>query len=161
MASVQAIKTVGVMEDAMESVWPDLKKILAPIKSNSDLKKRTELLDLMLDKVGEDEDHPLAFVCDSLGRLIEEYEKKAFPIRESSPSEVLSFLIEQGGLKQKDLSDILPQSNLSAFLKGKRSLSPIQIARLSVRFGVSPTVFLPLPDYNGMNSFYDVKISPL
>lgn len=143
MLSTRALRTVEAMEEAMQNAWPNLKKTLTPIKSNDELEKRIQILDAMLDKVGEDENHPLALICDSLGRLIEDYEKKALPIKESSPSEILAFLMKQEGLRQKDLNNIIPQSNLSAFFRGKRSLSLKQIVRLSARFRVSPAVFLP------------------
>lgn len=146
MTNAQALKTVEVVEDAMDKVWHSLKRPLSPIKNEHDLKRRTQLLDAMLDRIGEDEEHPLAFVCSSLGQLIEEFETEEFPINESSPAATLSFLMEQHGLKQKDLEHILPQSNLSAFLKGKRTLTPAQIVKLGDQFGVSPIVFLPKKD---------------
>jgi hypothetical protein len=52
MASAQAQRAVNKMEDAIESVWPNIRKALVPIKNDSELKKRTEVLDAMLDKVG-------------------------------------------------------------------------------------------------------------
>jgi len=84
---------------------------------------------------------------DTLGVLIEEYEKSNFS-RESekiSGAEVLEFLMEQHNLKQSDLAKELgSQSIVSEILSGKRKLNNNQIAALSKRFGVSPAVFFPV-----------------
>lgn len=143
MASAQAQRVVDKLEDAIESIWPDIRKALTPIKNDSELSKRTEMLDAMLDKIGEDEEHPLSFICDSVGKLIEEYERKSYSIKESSPVEVLKFLMEENAVKQKDLSHIIPQANLSAVLSGKRGLTLLQVGKISAFFGVSPGLFIP------------------
>ncbi|HMJ62880.1 MAG TPA: helix-turn-helix domain-containing protein [Bryobacteraceae bacterium] len=79
-----------------------------------------------------------------LAALIEDYERKRWPRKrpKSSPSEMLAFLMEENGLKQTDLSDIAPQSNISAILRGKRSISKAIALRLAKRFRVSPELFL-------------------
>jgi HTH-type transcriptional regulator/antitoxin HigA len=143
MASAQAQRAVDKMEDAIESIWPNIRKALVPIKNDSDLTKRTEMLDAMLDKIGEDEGHPLAFICDSVGKLIEEYERKNHAIQESSPLEVLKFLMVENSVKQKQLTHIIPQANLSAVLSGKRGLTLLQVGKISVFFRVSPALFIP------------------
>ena len=54
----------------------------------------------------------------------------------------MRFLMEQHGLKQKDLADVFgAQSIVSEVLSGKRELNKQQIRRLSERFHVSPEVF--------------------
>ena len=79
----------------------------------------------------------------TLGVLVEEYEKKRFPRKAVSGSEMLEFLMEQQGLTQAELSEELGgQSVVSAILSGKRKLNLKQIRALAKRFGVSPAVFL-------------------
>src|SRR5271154_6706793 len=85
-----------------------------------------------------------AALCDIVGRTIEDYEEKIAPINGSSPAEVLQLLVSEHGLKQSDFNEILPQSDLSAVLRGKRSLTPKQISQLSARFNVSPAGFIPI-----------------
>ena len=42
------------------------------------------------------------------------------------------------GLKQEDLSSVVPQSNLSEILVGKRKISAAMTGRLGSFFGISP-----------------------
>jgi HTH-type transcriptional regulator/antitoxin HigA len=78
-----------------------------------------------------------------LSLLVETYEAKRFPIDASSPIEVLRFLMEQNGLRQRDLiGDLGSESNVSLILKGKRNLTVQHIQRLSRRFGVPVSVFM-------------------
>jgi HTH-type transcriptional regulator/antitoxin HigA len=55
---------------------------------------------------------------------------------------MLRFLMEQHGLKQKDLVDIFSTPSIvSEVLNGKRELSKEHIRRLSARFHLSPELF--------------------
>jgi HTH-type transcriptional regulator/antitoxin HigA len=76
--------------------------------------------------------------------LIERYEAEHFLIPQASPSEVLRFLLEQHGLRQRDLAaDLGGESVVSEVLSGKRKLNAAHIEQLSKRFHVSPAVFFP------------------
>lgn len=101
----------------------------------------TELSDDLVDKVGEDENHPLALVMDILGTLIETYETEHFPEPDVSPSETLIFLMEEHGLQQNDLTELGDHEMVSEILTGKRKLDIGQIHALSKRFNVAPSVF--------------------
>ncbi len=81
-------------------------------------------------------------LADLLALLIEEYEERAYKLPKASPRDVLSFLMEQHGLKQRDLVDVFgTPSIVSEIMNGKRELNKEQIRRLSERFHVSPEVF--------------------
>lgn len=81
-------------------------------------------------------------LADLLTLLIEDYEAKHYDLPKASPLEVIEFLMEQHGLKQKDLVDVFgTPSIVSEVLRGKRDLNKEQIRRLSERFQVSPEVF--------------------
>jgi len=55
---------------------------------------------------------------------------------------MLQFLMDQHGLKQKDLIDVFgTPSIVSEVLNSKRELSKEHIRRLSARFKVSPELF--------------------
>lgn len=74
--------------------------------------------------------------------LIEEYESKAYPVSDAGPLDIIRHLMEQHGLRQKDLVDVFgTESIVSDVLNGKRELSKEHIKRLSERFHVSPAVF--------------------
>jgi HTH-type transcriptional regulator/antitoxin HigA len=74
--------------------------------------------------------------------LIEDFEERHYALPKASPIEVIMFLMEQHGLKQKDLTDVFgTPSIVSEVLSGKCDLSKDHIAKLSERFHVSPEVF--------------------
>ncbi len=79
---------------------------------------------------------------DLLTVLIERYEEEHFSIPEASPVDVLRFLLDQHGLKQRDLAtDLGGESVVSEVLSGKRKLNVSHLELLSKRFHVSPAVF--------------------
>ena len=83
-----------------------------------------------------------AELADLLTLLIENYEEQHYQLPKSSPLEMLQFLMDQHGLKQKDLLDVFSTPSIaSEVLNGKRELSKEHIRRLSARFHVSPELF--------------------
>jgi HTH-type transcriptional regulator/antitoxin HigA len=81
-------------------------------------------------------------LADLLTLLIEDYEEKHYQLPKASPLEVVAFLMDQHGLKQKDLVDVFgAPSIVSEVMRGKRELNKEHIRRLSERFGVSPEMF--------------------
>jgi HTH-type transcriptional regulator/antitoxin HigA len=80
---------------------------------------------------------------ETLAVLIEDFEKKAYPSRSTSPIEAIRELMAANGLKQKDLVGVFETASVaSEVLKGKRSLTTEHIRRLGKRFKVSPALFL-------------------
>jgi len=82
---------------------------------------------------------------DTLATLIEAWEETHHPIDLShiTPLEVLEFLLEENGLKAKDLGNLLGDESLgSKILNGKRNLSKAHIIALAKRFNVSTDLFL-------------------
>jgi len=80
-----------------------------------------------------------------LAELVEDFEKKAYPEvgSSSTPRDVLAFLMEQQGLKQKDLVDIFSSSGtISQVLNGARQISKAQAKALAKRFKVSAELFI-------------------
>lgn len=76
--------------------------------------------------------------------LIERYEQENYTIPEASPADVLRFLLERHGLRQRDVAaDLGGESVVSEVLSGKRKLNAAQIEQLSRRFRISPAVFFP------------------
>ncbi|MGA1981094.1 MAG: helix-turn-helix domain-containing protein [Acidobacteriaceae bacterium] len=83
-----------------------------------------------------------AELADLLTLLIEDFEEKNYRLPKATPLEMIAFLMEQHGLKQKDLVDVFgTPSIVSEVLNGKRELNKEQIRRLSERFHVSPELF--------------------
>ena len=76
--------------------------------------------------------------------LIERYESENFALPQTEPAQVLRFLLDHHGLRQRDIaSDLGSESIVSEVLSGKRKLTTTHIERLSRRFHVSPSVFFP------------------
>jgi HTH-type transcriptional regulator / antitoxin HigA len=81
-------------------------------------------------------------LAELLALLVEDFEEKHYQLPKASPIEAISFLMEQNGLKQKDLVDVFgTPSIVSEVLNGKRDLNKDHISRLSKRFHVSPELF--------------------
>jgi HTH-type transcriptional regulator / antitoxin HigA len=74
--------------------------------------------------------------------LIEDFEDRNYQLPRATPVEMLKFIIDQHGLRQKDLLDVFgTPSVVSEVLSGKRELNKEHIRRLSDRFAVSPEIF--------------------
>jgi HTH-type transcriptional regulator / antitoxin HigA len=76
--------------------------------------------------------------------LIERYEEENYTVPKAAPADVLRFLLERHGLKQRDVAtDLGGESVVSEVLSGRRKLNLTHIDQLSKRFRVSPAVFFP------------------
>jgi HTH-type transcriptional regulator/antitoxin HigA len=103
-----------------------------------------ELMERMLQQVGDNEDHELADLLDIVSTLVAQYENTNHPeLLPAEPREVLRFFMEQHELRQSDLAKELgSQGVVSEILTGRRDLNTRQIRALAKRFGVSPAVFI-------------------
>ena len=123
-------------------VWPDIQTIFSVPHNEKDYNKLVNLLDNLIDEVGNNENHPLSSLMETIGSLIETYESQTIPELESNPADTLNALMEENGLKQSDLPEIGSQGVVSEILSGKRQLNVRQIKLLSKRFKVSPAVLI-------------------
>jgi HTH-type transcriptional regulator/antitoxin HigA len=133
------------MNTQMEKIaklWPGIQNVFSVPHNQKDYNRLVNLLDGVIDEVGENESHPLASLMETLGSLIESYEIKNIPEIEASPSDALKTLMEEHDLKQSDLPEIGSQGVVSEILSGKRQFNIRQIKLLSNRFNVSPAVFM-------------------
>ncbi len=130
---------------AIQTTWAafDTMVHLRPIRDEADYDQMAALMNSLLDVVGEDEDHALAGLLELVGDLVSKYEKVHYSIEPAAPHDSLRFLIDARGLTQKDLDAIVPQSNLSAILAGKRKISAALAGKLGKFFSVSSAVFIP------------------
>jgi antitoxin component HigA of HigAB toxin-antitoxin module len=78
--------------------------------------------------------------------LIEEYEqrKRLRKLKKLTPSELLSFLMDENNLNQRSFEPAIPQSCMSDILNGTRTISNTQAVLLGRRFQVKPSIFLGL-----------------
>ena len=62
-----------------QNVWPMLTEVIFVPHAESEYQRLTEVLDNLIDVVGEDENHPLASLMEVIGVLIEKYEDEHVP----------------------------------------------------------------------------------
>ena len=130
---------------ALQASWQEFDTMahLRPIHSEMEYDRMVALMNSLLDVAGDDEDHPLSSLLELAGDLVSRYEQEHHAIEPASPRDALRFLMESRGLKQEDLRAVVPQSNLSAILAGKRKISATMAGKLGKFFGISPAVFVP------------------
>jgi HTH-type transcriptional regulator / antitoxin HigA len=126
-----------------DSVYAELlaKSLPRPIHSEADHARLTEML-LRLDERDDlsPEEDALAEV---LTLLIEDYEDKAHPLPRASPHESLNALMEDRGLKHKDVWPVLGNKGAATeVLSGRRSISKAQAKRLAEFFRVPVDLFI-------------------
>ncbi|MFY9261223.1 MAG: helix-turn-helix domain-containing protein [Gallionella sp.] len=131
---------------AIQTSWQAFDEMahLRPIQNEEGYDRMVAFMNSLLDATGDDEDHPLHGLLNLVGDIVSRYEQAHDAIEPSSPRDTLRFLMDARGLKQEDLAAIVPQSNLSAILAGKRKISATLAGKLGKFFGMSPVVFVPV-----------------
>jgi HTH-type transcriptional regulator/antitoxin HigA len=117
---------------------------LAPflaIRTEKEYEAAVEQLNALVDEIGDDPRNPRYRLIETLGTLIEAYDREHHELPEASGIEVLRFLMREHGLNQGELPEIGSQGVVSEVLAGKRSLNVRQIEALAARFGVEPGAF--------------------
>jgi HTH-type transcriptional regulator / antitoxin HigA len=123
-------------------VWPSIQSVFSVPHNKKDYNKLVNMLDSLIDEVGNNASHPLSRLMETIGSLIESYESQNYPDIEGDPINALKTLMEEHGLKQSDLPEIGSQGVVSEILSGKRQLNVRQLKLLGERFKVSPMVFV-------------------
>jgi HTH-type transcriptional regulator/antitoxin HigA len=126
-----------------DSVYAELlaKSLPRPIRAETERARFAETL-LALDERDDlsPEEEALAEV---LTLLIEDYEEKNYPLPQVSPSESLNALMEERGLKHKDIWPVLGNKGAATeVLSGRRSISKAQAKRLAEFFHVPIDLFV-------------------
>ena len=130
---------------AIQASWTTFESMahLRPIRDEASYDQMVALMNSLIDVVGEDEDHPLSGLLELIGDVVSRYEQVHHAIAAATPTDSLRFLIEARNLRQEDLAAVVPQSNLSAILMGKRKINASLAGKLGKFFGVSPALFVP------------------
>lgn len=117
---------------------------IRPIHTEKDYQKALARIEKVFDaKAGTQEGDELEI----LGILVEEHEKKYFPIEAPKPVEAIKFRMDQLDMAQKDLAQLLgSKSRASEILSGKRSLSLRQIKVLHKKLGIPANVLIQEPE---------------
>jgi HTH-type transcriptional regulator / antitoxin HigA len=110
------------------------------IKNKADYEKALKRLEILFDApVGT----PESDEADVLALLIDEYEKKHFPIEAPDPIAAIKIRMEELNLKQSDLiNEIGGKSRVSEILNRKRKLTVEMIRKLTSRLNLSASILV-------------------
>lgn len=119
-----------------------MERNIKPIRTEADYARALELLDELLassPEPGSEADDQLEI----LTTLVHAYEQVHHPIAEPDPIEVLKYIMEEKGWKNKDLEPYIgPKSRVSEILNRKRYFTLQQIHRLHKSFNIPLSVFI-------------------
>jgi HTH-type transcriptional regulator / antitoxin HigA len=65
--------------ETVEQLWPNLAPLLFVPHTEREYERLVQMLDTLIDVVGEDESHPLASLMEVISVLIEKYEDEQVP----------------------------------------------------------------------------------
>lgn len=113
---------------------------IAPIRNEKDYQKALKRLELIFDaKKGSEKGDELEI----LSILIDRYENENFPIGMPDPIEAIKFRMEQMGMKQKDLAEVMGfKSRVSEILSKKRKLTLDMIRKLNTTLHIPTEVLV-------------------
>ena len=129
---------------AISQAWEALRNVVGvtSVQDERDYEQALAVVNILLEEIGDNKEHPLADLLGYLVEQVEAYENEHYPTPDAKPADVLRFLMEQHGLKQEDLADCAPQSRISDILNGRRPVSKEIAKKLAKRFHVHADLFL-------------------
>lgn len=114
--------------------------IIKAIKTEEDYEKA---LDRLKSIFQAEADTPYGDEAEVLSILIEKYEEEHFPIGMPDPIEAIKFRMEQMGMNQKDLAEVVGfTSRVSEILNRKRKLTLNMIRKLSTALHIPTEVLV-------------------
>ena len=131
----------AIVESAIEH-WKYIAPLVARPENEAEFEQLVSHLDALLDKVGDDEKHPLMRLVDLISDAISAYEAEQVVEPLGTGIDALRYLMEAQNLHQTDLPEIGSQGVVSEILNGRRELNLRQIKALAARFKVSPETFI-------------------
>ena len=113
---------------------------IKPIRTESDYRLTLARLELIFDaEMGT----PDSDEADILGLMVDEYEKKHYPIDAPDPIDAIKIRMEEMQLKQLDLVDAIGgKSRVSEILSRKRKLTVEMIRNLTQKLNLSPELLI-------------------
>ena len=139
---METMTTVATQQ--LAQAWDELNSLVpvSPIRTEVQYNQAVKKLNELLDIVGDDENHPLYDLLDTLGILIHTYEESNYPEPSVTGTDVLKYIMEEHQLSLTSFPEIGNEKSVSELLAGKRELSVGNIHALSKRFGISPATFI-------------------
>ena len=82
-------------------------------------------------------------LADLMTMLIRQFEESRYPLGHAEPIEALRVLMEDRGIRQRDLISVFGSSSVvSDVLSGKRSISKAHVRKLAEHFHVPASLFI-------------------
>jgi HTH-type transcriptional regulator / antitoxin HigA len=115
----------------------------AVIKTEAENQRMLEKIEALMDK-GERRSPEEDRLLELMAALVEDFEAKAYKVGDSSPNEVLAYMIEQRGMKQSELLPVLgcSKSFMSEMVSGRREISKANAKKLAAFFGKPVDLFI-------------------
>lgn len=111
------------------------------ILDDDELQCRMDIIDELYSCADDINDIAVRF-ADAITDRVYEYETKTLVIPNVSPSEALSALMDDRGLKQSDLKSVTSQSIVSDIVNGKRTMNLEQVKGFASFFNVPVETFM-------------------
>ncbi|MDO6803712.1 helix-turn-helix domain-containing protein [Wenyingzhuangia sp. 1_MG-2023] len=113
---------------------------ISPIRNEKDYQNALERLELIFDAKKDSKEGD---ELEILSMLIDKYENEVYPIGMPDPIEAIKFRMEQMGMKQKDLAEVIGfKSRVSEILNKKRKLTLEMIRKLSLTLHIPTEVLI-------------------
>jgi HTH-type transcriptional regulator/antitoxin HigA len=113
------------------------------IKTEAENERALREIERLMDKGEENLSPEEENLLELLTVLVERFEDEHYEIPDAPPSEIIKMLMEERGLRQRDLLPVLGSSGVtSEVITGKRRPSKAQARALADYFHVSPEVFI-------------------
>lgn len=105
-----------------KNIWQVIAPILT-IQNEADYDRAIEQMNILIDDIGTNENHPFYNLLDTLGILIEVYEQENYPIPDCDSSKILAYLMEENQLNCSDLPEVGTPKIIQAILNNHKSLN--------------------------------------
>jgi HTH-type transcriptional regulator / antitoxin HigA len=113
---------------------------IRPIRSEEDYEAALAEIEVLW---GAEEGTPEGDRLDVLATLVDAYETEHYPMDPPDPIDAIKFRMEQQGLSEHDLQEMIgPRSPVAELLDRKRGLSLAMIRRLHERLGIAAEVLI-------------------
>ena len=134
--SMQALNSVAYAK-LLTKVQPQ------PIKDEREYDRLVAEVGRLMERGEQDLSAEETSLLEMMSILIEDYDRKHFPLSPSQPHKMLTFLLGQRELEAHDLWPVLgSKGRVSEILSGKRAISKAQAKKLAAFFHVPLDLFI-------------------
>jgi antitoxin component HigA of HigAB toxin-antitoxin module len=136
-------------------------KLPLEVVDTSDFNFLSEMLEGLIDRVGEDENHILTPLLTMVGDLVSDYEKANYKEPVPPHAAVLTMLMTEHKLTKNDFPEIGDSKEVEWFLREGSVLQERQIELLTKRFGIHQDSFDSLQNFykRGYSSAYNAIVN--